>query len=128
MKEVTASCEDKIKERVGKREYKNGQNLMLAINREAKSLAQQAMSMTDNLQTKYENLDSFFASKLDITKLNEKIDKLSEEMDRKLKEISDDYDDEDESQNNDSIEDVNSEELGGDDSKRQDDAKSRQSF
>jgi len=39
LKEVTVSCEDKIKERVGKREYKNGQNFMLAINREAKSLA-----------------------------------------------------------------------------------------
>jgi len=85
--------------------------------------------MTDNLQTKYENLDSFFASKLDISMLTERIDKMHEEFDKKIRERSDDYDDEDdESQNNDSIEDVNSEELGGDDSKKQDDAKSRQSF
>lgn len=118
LKEVTVSCEDKIKERVGKREYKNGQNFMLAINREAKSLAQQAMSMTDNLQTKYENLDSFFASKLDISMLNERVDKMYEEFDKKIRERSDSYGDEDESQNNDSIEDVNSEELGGDDSKQ----------
>lgn len=97
LKEVTVSCEDKIKERVGKREYKNGQNFMLAINREAKSLAQQAMSMTDNLQTKYENLDSFFASKLDISMLNERVDKMYEEFDKKIRERSDSYGDEDES-------------------------------
>ena len=45
---------------------------MLELIRETKSTAKQAMSQTDNLQTKYENLNDFYASKDEFDELKEK--------------------------------------------------------
>ena len=99
---------------------------MLAMNRESKALAKQAMSLTDNLQTKYENLDSFYVSRMAFDELKEKQDKMEQYMHDKFKELCSDYDSEDESQNNESIDDISGE-VGGDTSKP-DDAKSRASL
>ena len=71
-KEVTDTSTALIQERVSKKEYLQNKTFMLELIRETKSTAKQAMSQTDNLQTKYENLNDFYASKDEFDELKEK--------------------------------------------------------
>lgn len=125
VKEVTEAYENKIMERVSKKDFNVNKAFFLEMNREAKSLASRAMSMNDNLQTKYENLDSFFAPRALFDELVKRVDKMETTLNEKMQAL--DYDSEDESQNNQSIDDVSGD-LGNDDSKKKDDVKSRASL
>ena len=125
-KDIMDKCNSLVQERISKREYQDNKAFMLGLIREAKSLASQARHQTDNLQTKYENLDEFYVSRDKFDELAEKQANMEREMNQKFKELMSEYDSEDESQNAESIDDISGE-LGGDTSKA-DDAKSRNSL
>lgn len=68
--------------------------------RDAQTDAQHSQNQTDNLQTKYENLDSFYVTRREFEDLTERVARNETNMNEKLKELLSEYDSEDESQNN----------------------------
>ena len=62
-KEVVENATGLIQERVSKKEYQQNKTFMMGEIRGCESKAQQALSLTDNLQTKYVNLDEYYAKK-----------------------------------------------------------------
>ncbi len=94
--------------------------------------------MTENLQEKYEMLDMMYVGKEDYVKVWDKLQEMDDKINN-LKNRSDSYGEESGTMNE-SLEEINSKELGGDDDlegdengdslnmKRNDDTKSQKSF
>ena len=73
-KEVVENATGLIQERVSKKEYQQNKTFMMGEIRGCESKAQQALSLTDNLQTKYVILDEYYASKDAFEVLRQKCD------------------------------------------------------
>ena len=79
---------------------------MLELNRESLKIATQCQDTTNNLQTKYQNLDRFYVSKEKFDKEFTKHEVKLLDLNEKVQELLGEYDSEDESERNASIENV----------------------
>ena len=61
-KEIHDYCAKIIKERIGKKDFKDFESFILNLIRENKSIAKQSEAQLNTLQTKYENLDTFYVT------------------------------------------------------------------
>ena len=61
-KEIHDYCSQLIKERVGKKEFKDVEAFLLNLIRENKNVGKQSEAQLNTLQTKYENLDTFYVT------------------------------------------------------------------
>ena len=61
-KEIHDYCSQLIKERVGKKEFKDIEAFLLNLIRENKTIGKQSEAQLNTLQTKYENLDTFYVT------------------------------------------------------------------
>ena len=123
LKEVTENCQTWVQDRVSKREYLESNAHMYALIRDAKELGSRAQSQASNLQDKYNKLDANFITKEVFEAFQEKTDGKLRELQRQ---ISNDYDSEEDSCHDSHISHVHGE--VGEDSSKGEDAKSRASL
>lgn len=85
---------------------------MLELNRESLKIANQCKDTTNNLQTKYQNLDRFYVSKEKFDEEFNKHEVMLLDLNEKVQELLGEYDSEDESERNASIENVSGDLAG----------------
>lgn len=111
-KEITDHCTHLIRERVGKKDFNDQQSLLLNLIREGKTQNKHSDVQLEALQTKYENLDTFYVTVEQMDSFKDRMNSLENELREKIEEIekafSENSEDED-SQMNESIEGVSGE-------------------
>ena len=111
-KEITDHCTHLIRERVGKKDFNDNQSLLLNLIRDGKTQGKHADVQLSALQTKYENLDSFYVTVDQMNSFKERMNSMEAELRDKIEELekafSENSEDED-SQMNESIENVSGE-------------------
>lgn len=120
--DVTDKLTVLIQERVSKQVYLQNKTFMNESIREAKEIAKRAEKETSSLQTKYNSLDEFYVKRCEFEEMLNKQKELNDKIDEKIKRL--DYDSEDDSQANESIDEISH----GDIKDNDDDAKSRASL
>ena len=73
-KEIHEYCAKIIKERIGRKDFKDFESFILNLIRENKSIAKQSEAQLNTLQTKYENLDTFYVTHEHMKTVMDKID------------------------------------------------------